>query len=62
MKKLKLSTIYGILTLIFVLLTVAGAIYIFTSKTPVSNLWGFIPCVIALIFSSLMVRARNERK
>ena len=61
-KKLKLSTIYGILTLVFVLPTIAGAVYIFTSKTPVSQMWGFVPCVIALVFSSLMVRARNEGK
>lgn len=60
MKKLKKSTIYGILTLIFVLLTIAGAVYIFLSPTPVSNMWGFVPCVIALLFSSLMVRERNN--
>ena len=60
MKKLKPSTIYGILTLVFVLLTIAGAIYIFTSPTPVSNMWGFAPCVVALLFSSLMARERNN--
>ncbi len=62
MKKLKLSTIYWILTAVFVLLTVAGGVYFFASPGNVSTMWVFVPCVIALFCSSLAVRARNERK
>ncbi len=62
MKKLKLSTIYWILTAVFVLLTVAGGVYFFLSPDPVSPLWAFVPCVIALFCSSLALRARDEGK
>lgn len=62
MKKLKLSTVYWILTAVFVLLTVAGGVYFFVSPEHVSTLWVLVPCVIALFCSSLASRARSEGK
>ena len=62
MKKVKLSTVYWILTGLFVLLTIAGAVYYFVTPEMVSEMWFFVPCVIALLCSSLAVRARSEGK
>lgn len=62
MKKIKLSTIYWILTAVFFLLTVAGGVYFFTYPKSVSTMWVFIPCAVALLFSNLAVRARSEGK
>lgn len=62
MKKMKLSTLYWILTAVFVLLTIAGAVYFFVTPETVSTMWVMIPCFIALFCSSLAVRARNEKK
>ena len=61
-KKMKLSTLYWILTAVFVLLTAAGGVYYFVTPDMVSEMWFFVPCVIALLFSNLAVRARNEKK
>ena len=62
MKKMKLSTIYWIITAVFLLLTVAGGVYYFVTPDMVSEMWVFAPCAIALLFSSLAARARSERK
>ncbi len=58
----KLSTLYWIVTALFVILTVVMAVLYFRSGGEMSTLAVLAPCAAALVFSSLAVRARNEGK
>ncbi len=58
-KKKKLTLIYGLLTALFVVLAVAGAVYFVSTGGVATKLWFIAPAAAALVCSSLMVRTRN---
>lgn len=62
MNKLRLSVIYWILTVVFILITVAALVFYFRSDGEMSTFLVIAPCAVALLFSNLAVRARNEGK
>ena len=59
---MKKSTIYGLLTLLCALLTVGATVYVISTGMEASKLLVLAPMAAALVFSNLMVRAKNERK
>ncbi len=58
----KLSTLLWIVTALFVILTVVMAVLYFRSGGEMSTLAVLAPCAVALVFSNLAARARNEGK
>ncbi len=56
------SVIFWILTAVFVLVTLLMAVLYFRSGGEMSSLAVLAPCAVALVFSNLAVRARNEGK
>ena len=58
----KLSTLFWIVTALFVILTIVMAVLYFRSGGEMSTLTVLAPCAVALVFSNLAVRARNEGK
>ena len=59
---MKLSTVFWVLTGLFVIVTVLAAVLFFRSGGEMSTLAVIAPCAVALVFSNLAVRARNEGK
>ncbi len=59
---MKLSTLYWILTGVFVAFTVVAAVCYFRTGGNMSTLVVIAPCAVALLMSNLAVRARNEGK
>ncbi len=59
---MKRSVIFWILTAVFVLVTLLMVVLYFRSGGEMSTLAVLAPCAVALVFSNLAVRARNEGK
>ena len=59
---MKRSVIFWILTAVFVLVTLLMVVLYFRSGGEMSTLAVLAPCAVALVFSNLAERARNEGK
>ena len=56
------QAIFWILTAVFVVITIVVLIWYINTGATASGLVVMAPCAVALVCSSLAVRARNERK